>query len=230
MTKLFEEQRFEALDDSGSGRVYEGLEFHRCYFQGCFTVAKKPKHRVTFRNVVLLNCEVRGCTLRGAIVEDSVVQGLKTNGLLQTWGAVFKHVVLRGKIGDVMASHLIGVSARVAKAQPIFDKANAAFYASVDWALDISQAVFASEPDFRGVPGRLIRRDPETQVLITRERTLQSAWKDLELPGTWRVALEWFQDRGRPDEVLVAPKGAPDFQDLLAGLKLLREAGVAEPG
>lgn len=102
-----------------------------------------------------------------------------------------KNVALRGKIGDIAASHLVGASASVAERQPAFAEANAAYYANVDWALDISQAVFASEPDLRGVPGSLVRRDPETQVLVTRERVLRGSWKDLELPGVWRIALEW---------------------------------------
>jgi hypothetical protein len=38
-----------------------------------------------------------------------------------------------------------------------------------------------------------------------------------------------FIESGDPDEVLVAPKRHRRFKDDLAGLKLLRSAGVAEP-
>ncbi len=147
MRKLFEDRQFQGVRDSGSGRIYQGLEFHRCYFQSCFAFAKKPKRRVTFRDVVLLNCEVRGCDLTGAIVEDAVVQGLKTHGLLQTWATVFKHVVLRGKIGDIMLSHLCDPTRPESSENAAFAEANAAYYAGVDWAFDISQAIFMHDCD-----------------------------------------------------------------------------------
>lgn len=55
-------------------------------------------------------------------------------------------------------------------------------------------------------------------------------WSKLDLSKThWEIALEWFLESGAPDEVLVAPKRHRKFKDHLAGLKLLRKAGVAEP-
>jgi hypothetical protein len=40
-------------------------------------------------------------------------------------------------------------------------------YADIEWALDISEAVF-SDVDLSYVPGDLVRRGPETQFLIRR--------------------------------------------------------------
>jgi hypothetical protein len=76
----------------------------------------------------------------------------------------------------------------------------------------------------------LIRRDPETQVVVTREKAIEGAWRNLDLSKTWwATSLEFFVKRGDADVVLVAPKRDRKFRDLLDGLKALRDAGVAEP-
>ena len=115
------------------------------------------------------------------------------------------------------------------KHQAAFDQANAEYYKTVDWALDISEARFY-ECDIRGVSASLIIRDPETQVVVTREKALQGKWKELDLSKTyWAGWIDLFLQSGEPDVVLVAPKRYPKYQDWLDGLKMLRDAGVAEP-
>ena len=81
------------------------------------------------------------------------------------------------------------------------------------------------------MPGELVRRDPATQVLVTRETALQGVWRALDLSATWwDIALQHLIDDGRiRAHVLVAPKRHPRYRRLLDGLKLLRDAGVAEP-
>ena len=183
------------------------------------------------RNVRLIGCEVMGCALNAAIVEDVVVDGLETHGdLLQTWGAVFKHVTLRGDIGRIMISPAVATGLAKPHEQRAFDQANAAYYATVDWALDISEARFFGECDIRGIPARLIRRDPETQVVVTREKALSGEWRKVDLSDTWWGGwIELFLRDGDPDVVLVAPKRHPRYRVLLEGLRKLREAGIAEP-
>jgi len=114
--------------------------------------------------------------------------------------------------------------------QAAFDRANAEYYAGCDWALDISRAEF-KEMDIRGIPAKLIRRDPETQVVVTRAKALEGKWRTLDLSDTWwATAIEFLLDHKKENDiVLVAPKGHSQFEQFLAGLKLLREAGVAEP-
>ena len=228
MSRTYSEQWFESLHDSGTGRTYEDLEFSRCHFQGCFAVPRKFRNRPIFRNIRMFDCEQRGCDLRGMIIDNCMIQDLKTNGLLQVWGSVFRHVTLIGRMGRLMVSSLIGVSDRAQKLQREFAAANEGLYSAIDWALDISEAEF-EECDLRGLPGHLVRRDPETQVLITRERALEGTWRGLALSGTyWPETLEGLLEEGRRSEVLVAPKLAHDFRQLLEGLQLLRDAGVAE--
>jgi hypothetical protein len=231
MTRVFERQRFEDFYDRNSGRVFADLEFRHCTFvSSSISITRNPRYRSLVRNVTLIQCEEIGCALDTAVVETVVVDGLKTSDLFQTWGAVFKHVTLKGKIGRIMISPAVAAGLATPAQQKAFDKANAEFYSTVDWALDISEAEF-EEADIRGIPARLIRRDLETQVVITRGKALEGRWRQLDLSKTyWPTAIEFFlQDSEDPDLVLVAPKRDRDYLQLLKGLQLLREAGIAEP-
>lgn len=226
-----ENQEFRRFYDQDSAKLFCDLEFRRCLFSNsALSITRDPKLRTTIRNVRLVDCEQESCSLRSAIVQDVEIDGLKTNGLFQTWGAVFQHVVFKGKIGEVMISPLIAPGRATAEEQRGFDAANEEFYSRIDWALDISQAEF-EECDLRGgIPVKLIKRDPETQVVITRARALSGEWRKLDLAGThWGVSVENLLMDGDQDKVLVAPKRSKKFKALLRGLQLLREAGVAEP-
>jgi hypothetical protein len=80
------------------------------------------------------------------------------------------------------------------------------------------------------VPARLILHDPETQVVVTREKALQGKWRQLDLSKThWATSIEFLLEFGDEDVLLVAPKRHPKYPQLLDGLKLLRDAGVTEP-
>lgn len=223
-------QRSGRTYDNDSGRTFSDLEFRKCRFiSSAISITRMPELRSAVRNVRLIQCEQRGCALEAAIVEDVLVDSLKTNGLLQTWGAVFKHVTLRGKIGRVMISPAVATGTATPAQQRAFDEANAAYYAGVDWALDIREAEF-EEGEIQRVPARLIRRDPRTQVVVKREKAMQGTWRQLDLSRThWATSLEFLLERGDPDVVLVAPKRHRKYRDLLDGLKALRDAGVAEP-
>jgi hypothetical protein len=232
--KTFERRSFIHLLDDSSGRVLEEMEFRHCYFEGCgLSITRSPARRSTVRNVRLTACEQRGCGVDAAVVDTVAVDGLKTNGLFQTWAAVFRHVILKGKIDRIMLSDAaapVVAGLEPQEQQGAFDEANAAFYATVDWALDLSEAQF-DECDVRGVPGRLIRRDSVTQVVVTRDAAMKGAWRGIDLSGTyWPTALDFFLKSQRPDIVLVAPKRNRNFKRLLDGLKILRDCGTAEPG
>lgn len=227
----FEKQTFEGFYDGNSARLFCDLEFEQCNFHSsAISITLEPRLRSTVRNVRLTKCELRGCALECAIVQDVLVDGLKTNGLFQTWAAVFQHVTLKGKIGDVMISPMVAPGRATAEQQRAFDAANEEFYSSVDWALDISEAEFV-DCDLRGgIPAKLIRRDPETQVVVTRARVLNGEWRKLDLSETYfEVSLENLLRDGHQEKVLVAPKRNKNFKALLHGIQLLREAGVAEP-
>lgn len=228
--RVVERQEFRSFYDQDSARLFSDIEFRRCTFVSCaMSITSDPALRSTIRNVKLVNCETYGCTLHTAIVEDVTVDGLKTHGLRQTWGAVFKHVTLRGKIGRLMFSPVVSPGLATLQEQRAFDEANAQYYSTVDWALDVREAE-VEELDIRWIPARLVRRDPESQVVITREKAMQGTWRQLDLEKTyWPTAIEFFLEAGHPDLVLIAGKRDRDYRNLVAGLKALRDAGVAEP-
>jgi hypothetical protein len=165
-------------------------------------------------------------------VEDCLVENLRIEGLLQTWGAVFKRVVLRGKIDRLMISTDVPVGMSRTESQvAALSEANTAYYATVDWALDISQAEF-KECSLRGVPARLVRRDPETQVVVTREKALSGEHRKIQFPedaAGLLMGIHLLLNRGDPDVVLVAAKRGRKFKAQLEGIELLRRAGIAKP-
>jgi hypothetical protein len=228
MTK-FVRQSFVGMFDRDSGGVLADLEFEACYFEGCgLSITRSPSLRTVVRQTKLLDCEQRGSQVDGCVFDEVLVEDLKTNGLLQTWAAVFRHVSLRGKIGRVMFSDVVAAGIASREEQREFDRANEEFYAAVDWAIDISEAQF-EECDLRGVPARLVRRDPSTQAVVTREAAMAGGWRNVDLSKTyWATAIELFLQSQRADVVLVAPRRHRKFKDLLEGLHRLRECGAAE--
>jgi hypothetical protein len=148
---------------------------------------------------------------------------------VQTWAAVFKHVMLRGKVDRVMFSPFFHPGYPESKFQQVVAQANADYYATVDWALDIRDGEF-KDFDCRGVPSRLVRRDPETQIMVTRQRVLNCGDAIRAGGPFWESILKLFlSEPWRSESVLVAPKRSPKFKEWLAGLHQLRQHGLAEP-
>lgn len=230
--RRFEREDFQHFFDQDSGKTFEYLEFLRCRFGNCsLSMTRDVRLRSCFTNIRIVQCEATRCTLEWGVVEDVLVDGLRTRGLLHSWGAVFKHTTLRGRIDRIMLSPFVAAVAGATPEQAaVAVTTNAAYYANVDWALDISEAEF-QEADLRGVPGHLVKRDPRTQVLVTREKALSGGWKEIDLSGTyWASSLDFFvKDNDLPSIVLVAPTRHRDFARLRDGLERLRAAGIAEP-
>lgn len=228
--KVFSKKTFDRWDEFDSGATHQDLRFLDCSFQSCVIGldSKDLAKRVRILNAEFNKCSIAACSVRAAVVENTLVNGLKTSGLFQTWAAVFKHVTLKGKIDRVMFSPFFHPGYPESKFQQVVAQANAEFYAGVDWALDIREAEF-KDFDCRGVPSRLVRRDPETQIMVTRERVL--ACGDAIRAGGpfWESILNLFiSEVWRSETVLIAPKRSPKFNDLMGGLSELRRHGVAE--
>jgi hypothetical protein len=232
MSTVYEDREFQPVYDRDSGAVFSDFEFRRCHFlSSALSITQDPSLRSKIRNVKLVKCSQRGCEMNSAILDDVTVDGFECHGLLQMWGTAFRHVVLRGRIGRLMISSLVDLEDKQPEVQRAFDEANAEFYESVDWALDISQAAFLSFDVTRSrIPAKLVRRDPETQVIVTRKKALSVEWKNLPMnERLWIASLELFIQHDSADVVLAAPKLHPKFSRYLEDLKLLRSAGVAEP-
>lgn len=233
--------------------IVEDIVFQRCYFDNCSVrQAEHPEHRTIFRRVVFKNCRVWACNLDDVILEDVMVDGLRTGSgggriyPLKVTGARFTHVTLRGNVGGIIIAeawswfdHRPLWRQAFRRGLPpktrdrLINEANRAHYASVDWALDISEANFSSSPRIVGIPAGLIRRDPRTQVVVKRAKatTMQATWRSLDV-SPWESELD-LELRVRPDWpediVLVAARRSRRFREDVAGLERLREAGVAEP-
>ena len=228
--RTFENEQFTAFYDDG-GQVYEDLHFKKCTFiSSSVSITEDPANRTTVRNVTLERCRVQGSALECAVVEDVLVDGLQTSDLHHAWGALFRHVTLRGKIGRLLVTPLVGPHHLGTPLQAAFDEQREAYYREVDWALDISEAE-AVELQLEGIPARLVRRDPETQAVVTRKAALSGEWRQLGRVQETALGL-MIQDmlkRGYDDTVLVAERRARDFKQVLEGIEQLRAAGVAEP-
>jgi len=224
----FHRRNLDGLADRNSGAVFGDLHFSQCVFDDCvLSATDDPSLRSTIRNVRLDDCSVRSVAIFAAAVEDTVISNLKTRGLLQTWGTVFSRVTLQGKIGRLMLSSRLG-GLISDETQRTFDQANQEYYRHVDWALDISQARF-HELDIRGIPARLIRRDPRTQVVITRERAMQGIWRQHRFKSLAAAYIKGLLYEGHADVVVVVPRLWPLSWGFAHDLARLRELGVAEP-
>jgi len=229
MNQIVENHEFNGPGDINTGRIIEDIELRRCDFFSCaLSMGDNPNLRTLVRRVRLKDCRVRASFIGNALFDEVEVNGLDTGTAvhLEASAAVFRHVVLTGKIGRVMAVASAGLM-QTKKTQEAFDAANAAFYRNVDWALDISKAEF-HECDVMDVPYRLIKRDPETQVIVHRERVLDMRWQELDLMPYWRYCLDRMIHKNLEGMVLVAPTQNPKFKEFLKGLQILRKAGIAE--
>ena len=186
--------------------------------------------RSVLSDVRIINCEETACNFSGVVFENTLIDGLNTNETFCIRASVFKHVILKGKIGTLVFDPLLLPGITRHEDQDYFDRVNREFYKNLDWALDIREARFY-ECDLLGVPSNLIRRDPQTQMVIKREKALKGTWKKLNLFGTyWDTAINNFLDSKLGDVVFAAPKEHPDFHLKLDGLKKLRDVGGAEIG
>jgi hypothetical protein len=228
---VFDNQRFDGLREFDTGRTRSELRFVGCFFQSCSVGLSTDDlvNRVHLVNAEFCNCCVAGCNATAAIIEDVLVDGLKTSNLFQTWATIFKHVKFKGKVDRIMLSDLFHPGHPDSKFQKVIAQANSCYYADVDWAIDISEAEF-KDFDCRGVPARLVRRDPETQVVVTRDRAIAAGTAIAAGGHLWE---SWIKNQlivdGYQDIVLVAAKRDPRFKEQLSGLRELRRQGVVVP-
>ncbi|MFE2557187.1 hypothetical protein ACFXGT_14385 [Streptomyces sp. NPDC059352] len=223
-----EKQKVRGQKLVGSGRELADVELVGCEFNGC-TLAQfdDPGFGLVVRDVVAEKLSAKRCVVDGVRFEDVRVDGLALSSLTHLTGCLFRRVTLRGRIGPLMAtSPNFGLSEDVRAA---FVAAAEQYYAEADpateWALDITEAEF-SEADLYYVPGHLVRRDPETQFLLHRDRLAGVDVKGLPLFA--QIALERFDESPFDSIVAVAPRRSANFAERLEAYETLRSLGVAE--
>lgn len=213
------------------GADFSNFEIEQCVFDNCL-IRDSRVSQLQARNSRCWSCHINN-----VVLEDSSIEGLGgTPGgrgkwePIFVWGARFKHVVLRGRVGGLMLMPPYDWHSRFKEPWPNegLDEVRR-YYGAVDWALDISDVAFTSVPTFRfGPPGHLIRRNPEHQVVVTRQAASSGRWKDLDI-GVWRIGIEDLLHQRWPDDIVLAAATAGRRLDKeLQGLALLRAAGIAE--
>lgn len=234
--KEFKNENFWGLFDRGGKLLFEDLMFEGCCFSHSgLSMTTDVNRMTTVRNVRLTNCAVDGVSVGPTIFRNVTVNNLKTSDLFIVWCPYLDRVTLTGEIGKMKVNATASHETYKNSKQKPFDDYRDEFYTDVEWALDISEAHF-KEFDIRGVPGRLIRRDPESQVLVKRERALEVAtpgWEKQLNPANklWPFMINLFLSDGDADTVLVAPLAAAKAkrEPLLRGLQELRRIGLVEP-
>lgn len=212
-----------------------GIELRRCTFTECQAPLQRTlAHRPTLCNLSLTRCHFAASELGAVIAEDCTIdtiwfhRGIWSPQRIE--GCAFKHVTIRGNVTGPVA---IWPPAWWGNHRSVGDDpivvANQRYYETVDWALDISEARFTGismQPC--DIPARLIRRDPATQVVTTRDSLANGDWAAACIDsGGWQMAIQDFIASGLPDTVLVASVRGRHFKGELAAIERLRDIGVA---
>ncbi|MFK0294757.1 hypothetical protein ACIQU6_30395 [Streptomyces sp. NPDC090442] len=181
-----------------------------------------PEFGLRVHDLSLRDCRAGG-VLHGVQFSDVSVHNLASGGRISPFGCVFRHVTLSGRIPQLMVRD--AHSALPPKVQEAFRDGAERFYAAVDWALDVTAAKF-SDAELSGIPGHLVRRDPETQFVLHRDRAEAAAPQGFSARA--RSYLAKARTSPYPTIVVVAPTRSKYFKDMLKDLESLRAAGIAE--
>jgi len=172
------------------------------------------------------------CSISSAALERATLHNLQKVGPapLFFWGACSRNVKLSGRIAGIKINRDLHIPRKPTE-QHNWDQRVLAYYDSVDWAIDISEAKFPGGTSFEAIPGNLVIRDPTTQALIKRQSLAGRDWRALNYDGTAiNVAISWFESGSLFDSVVVVARSDPKYaaRDLRV-IDTLRTEGIAEP-
>ncbi|MFD5425604.1 hypothetical protein [Streptomyces sp. NPDC127084] len=205
----------------GSRQTYTGTELVDSTLTACVLAQfDDSSFSLVVRNTRVQGCTVDRCQVQGVYFQNVTVDGLNTKQLHRVYGCVLDRVTLRGRIGPVMV--MPPHSALADRDRHIAGMVEK--YQEVPWALDISEASFV-DADFYGVPGDLVKYDPETQVLLRREKFEEISIEDLPTyAGIW---VSRFSETPFESLVAVAPKRSKRFPQYMHDLEWLHTQGLA---
>lgn len=214
-------------------RTVGDVEVVGCTLNGCsigYRHSKDFKRRTIVRNVTIKDCRIESNTLLGPAQFENLHIENVTGCEVFVLGALYKHVQMKGRF-DAVVIHGLPNLQTLGKDRPQYWALCDEFYANCDWALDISKAEFANfDIRLRGVPAHLVVRDPETQIVVKREKLIEGAWRDMPMSGLVLAHFKMWESGGGEDLVIVAPKrNKKNFENVMADIRRLREFGIAEP-
>ncbi|MEU6227581.1 hypothetical protein [Streptomyces sp. NPDC047042] len=220
---------------SAAGTLVEGLDLAGYeIFGGNVRAVEDPRLRPTFRDIILRDSKIRDCVFESALLERVTVDGLVVDDgdFFRVVACAFRRVELRGRIDNVLI--VPRLPPYPVNFREIYNRANGEHWVDLlsddDWALDISEV--SGSLDLRaGIPARLIRRDPRTQVVMTSQQAADGGWRTVQ--GIERSGLgtqiELFSQSGFRDFVLIAKKGLPYFSEQVDMIRKLQSIGAAMP-
>lgn len=206
--------------------MLEDLDFIKCDFLGPgLATYGAPVHRSTARNIRITSCRSNGFVGIGAVFDEVTVNGLTTSRMPAILdGCAFRHATLRGNLGRFLVNR--NVCHDDDDRNEAFHAANAAFYESVDWALDITEAK-ASCIEIRGaIPTHLIRRNPEEHFIMTRKAAQSEVWRNYEPFDAFQISIHSFLESKAGQNLFVAARRSPHFKEQLSYYHGLRDAGI----
>ena len=226
-----------------NARRFEGIEALDCAIVGRMPLPEVPGDWNIVRDCRAERCSTNSLGLSGVAFERCEIDGYGTVGRFKVFlfACVFFRTVLRGTLPHVgfepyyltpgtsidLPAHSFSLRYDP-DIQRRWEEAMSIYYEGVDWALDIEQARFRTFMAFPGVPGHLILRDPEHQILVKRERMRDDQLREIPRSAPL-LAIEQFL-RTSPFESLVmaAPAGRAHRQAYLETFRLLRDRRIAE--
>jgi hypothetical protein len=224
-TKAFADTRFAGMGFTRAGGVAAGYRFERCTFDNVRLGSDRPSKPVVVRDSSLLHAKAWAAFLGWVIVEDCLVDGFEGDAIWPVDSLLLRHVTLKGAIGAVDIRDPRQLHPDDSRRRD----AHRDFYSTVDWALDIRDARFR-RADLSGIPGRLVRRDPATQVLVTLDRLQASRWRELDFRETaWDIGFQEMEEAALEAVTFVAEPRGKRFEAHLRVIDDLRRFGIAEP-
>lgn len=228
-----EEFKSVRIDEGG---VFRDLNFEKCAFQNCYVLNQKLSDDSVsfpcFENILIKDCTAINCVTGPSVLKNATIENLKTGDIFLIFSTMFHHVTLKGKIGSIKINKTDYVR-EYKSYQNHLNEIRKDFYSTIDWALDISQAKFLSFSS-EGIPAKLIKRDSNTQFVVTRKRFHSMDLLDNDFKKKYnliRLLLKLFLESDEDDQVLVTPLGKAKkyYQPILEGFQELRRAGILEP-
>ena len=173
-------------------------------------------------------------------MENVIFDNIKIPGdLLRISGTIFNQVVLKGNFDRVILGSGHFGMVYVDKEGDIehlnefqlntFNHYVDDEYKNIEWALDICQGKFR-ECEIHNVPVHLIKRNPETQMLLKYEKVKNSNWEtNSRIQNSYAKYFCGRVMKTENDRVIIAPvRNKKDFAIEMEAIKILREEGVAE--
>lgn len=242
--KIIDTQKFEDLEFK-SDEIIENISFEKCEFNNIilsFRPDDVPVNRTNLKNCIFKDCIIDGRTSSQdkIYLENVVFDNIKIpNDLLRLNGTIFNKVTLKGNFDRILlnSGHFGMVYVNKNESIEHIDESQLNSlnqyvedeYKNSDWALDISQGEFR-ECEIHNVPAHLVKRNPETQILIRYEKVKNSNWENNnKIQNSYAKYFCGRVMKTENDRVFIAPvRNKKQFVIEMEAIKILREEGIAD--